>query len=59
MVAQRSTTHGFAISSAAGRSERDLLIASIALAYDLTLVTHNAAELSRVSRLRLEDWVAD
>ena len=28
--------------------ERDLLIASIALACDLTLVTHNAAEFSRV-----------
>lgn len=36
--------------------ERDLLIASIALAQDLTLVTHNAAEFSRVPGLRLEDW---
>ena len=38
--------------------ERDLLIASIALAYDLTLVTHNTAEFSRVPHLRVEDWVA-
>ena len=38
--------------------ERDLLIASIALAYDLTLVTHNAKEFSRVPRLRIEDWAA-
>jgi tRNA(fMet)-specific endonuclease VapC len=38
--------------------ERDLLIASIALAHDLTLVTHNAAEFSRVPRLRVEDWAA-
>ena len=38
--------------------ERDLLIASIALASDLTLVTHNAAEFSRVPKLRLEDWTA-
>jgi tRNA(fMet)-specific endonuclease VapC len=38
--------------------ESDLLIASIALAYDLTLVTHNAAEFSRVPRVRVEDWVA-
>ena len=37
--------------------ERDLLIASIALARDLTLVTHNAAEFSRVPQLRVEDWV--
>ena len=38
--------------------ERDLLIASIALAHDLTLVTHNATEFSRVPRLRVEDWAA-
>jgi tRNA(fMet)-specific endonuclease VapC len=38
--------------------ERDLLIASIALAYDLTLVTHNAKEFSRVPRLRVENWAA-
>lgn len=38
--------------------ERDLLIASIALASDLTLVTHNAAEFSRVPNLRAEDWAA-
>jgi len=36
--------------------DRDLLIAAIALAADLTLVTHNAAEFSRVPRLRVEDW---
>ena len=34
----------------------DLLIASIALANDLTLVTHNIREFSRVGELRLEDW---
>ena len=37
--------------------ERDLLIASIALASDLTLVTH-AAEFSRVPKLRVADWTA-
>lgn len=36
----------------------DLLIASIALAHDLTLVTHNVGEFSRVPRLRIEDWEA-
>jgi tRNA(fMet)-specific endonuclease VapC len=38
--------------------ERDLLIASIALANDLTVITHNAAEFSRVPQLRVEDWAA-
>lgn len=38
--------------------ERDLLIASIALADDLMLVTHNVTEFSRVPRLRVEDWTA-
>ncbi|MDV2998208.1 MAG: tRNA(fMet)-specific endonuclease VapC [Chroococcidiopsis sp. SAG 2025] len=34
----------------------DVQIAAIALAHDLTLVTHNTGEFSRVSGLRLEDW---
>lgn len=34
----------------------DLLIASIAVANNLTLVTHNTAEFSRVTGLRVEDW---
>lgn len=34
----------------------DMLIAAIALANDLTLVTHNTREFSRVEGLRLEDW---
>lgn len=34
----------------------DLMIASIALANKLVLVTHNAAEFARVPGLRLEDW---
>ena len=36
----------------------DLMIASIALAHDLTLVPHNLAEFGRVRRLKLEDWEA-
>jgi tRNA(fMet)-specific endonuclease VapC len=35
-----------------------LLIAAIALANDLTLVTHNTREFGRVARLRIEDWEA-
>ncbi len=34
----------------------DLQIASIALANNLTLVTHNTREFSRVPSLLLEDW---
>ena len=34
----------------------DLLIASIALANGLTLVTHNTREFNRVPGLKLEDW---
>jgi tRNA(fMet)-specific endonuclease VapC len=34
----------------------DLMIAAITLLRDLTLVTHNTAEFSRVVGLKLEDW---
>jgi tRNA(fMet)-specific endonuclease VapC len=34
----------------------DLMIAAIALANDLTLVTHNTSEFSRVPGLRYVDW---
>lgn len=34
----------------------DLQIAAVALANDLTLVTHNTAEFGRIDGLRLEDW---
>ncbi|WP_439638044.1 type II toxin-antitoxin system VapC family toxin [Spirulina sp.] len=34
----------------------DLQIASIALAHDLILVTHNLREFQRVDNLKLEDW---
>src|ERR1017187_857110 len=34
----------------------DLMIASIARAHGLTLVTHNTREFSRVPGLKLEDW---
>ncbi|MCF6262427.1 MAG: type II toxin-antitoxin system VapC family toxin [Xanthomonadales bacterium] len=36
----------------------DLLIASIAKAYDVVLVTHNIKEFSRITGLRLVDWQA-
>jgi tRNA(fMet)-specific endonuclease VapC len=34
----------------------DMMIAAIALRNDLTLVTHNTREFSRVSGLKLDDW---
>lgn len=34
----------------------DLMIAAIARAHDLILVTHNTAEFNRVAGLRVEDW---
>lgn len=37
----------------------DLLLAAIARAHDLVLVTHNVREFSRVAGLRIEDWEAD
>lgn len=35
----------------------DLLIASVALVYDLTLVTHNTADYQNIPGLRLDDWL--
>lgn len=37
----------------------DLQIAAIVLAHDLTLVTHNTREFSRVAGLRIADWERD
>ncbi|KKI97990.1 twitching motility protein PilT [Prochlorothrix hollandica PCC 9006 = CALU 1027] len=36
----------------------DLLIAAIALAHNLTLITHNTREFDRVNGLQYEDWEA-
>jgi tRNA(fMet)-specific endonuclease VapC len=35
----------------------DLLIASVALVHDLTLVTHNTADFQSISGLRLGEWL--
>jgi len=37
-------------------SERDLQIASIAIANGLCVITHNVKEFNRVEKLKLEDW---
>jgi tRNA(fMet)-specific endonuclease VapC len=36
----------------------DLMIAAIALANSLTLVTHNLREFGRIAGLRIDDWEA-
>jgi tRNA(fMet)-specific endonuclease VapC len=38
-------------------SRIDLLIASVALVHNLTLVTHNTADFQHIPGLRLEDWL--
>ena len=40
-----------------GVSPVDLLIASVALVYDLTLVTNNTADFLNIPGLRLVDWL--
>lgn len=39
--------------------EIDLLIASTALLFDLTLVTHNIRDFGHLPGLRVEDWLSD
>jgi tRNA(fMet)-specific endonuclease VapC len=39
-------------------SERDLQIASIAMANNLIVITHNVKEFERISGLIFEDWAA-
>jgi tRNA(fMet)-specific endonuclease VapC len=38
-------------------SRMDLLIASVAMVHDLTLVTHNTADYQSIPGLRLDDWL--
>jgi tRNA(fMet)-specific endonuclease VapC len=47
-------THLASLGTAIGPN--DLMIASIALANSLTLVTHNTIEFRRVPSLQVEDW---
>ncbi|MFP4573997.1 MAG: PIN domain-containing protein, partial [Desulfobacterales bacterium] len=37
-------------------SERDTQIAAVAKANNLTVVTHNVKEFSRIKKLDVEDW---
>jgi len=49
--------HGQLLQRGQTVSRLDLLIAATALAYDLTLVTHNTHDFENVPGLRLEDWL--
>ncbi|MGC8639153.1 MAG: type II toxin-antitoxin system VapC family toxin [Isosphaeraceae bacterium] len=40
------------------RNAVDLMIAAVALAHDLTLVTHNTQHFQNIANLRLDDWLA-
>jgi tRNA(fMet)-specific endonuclease VapC len=35
----------------------DLMIASVALVHNLTLITHNTADYQHIPGLRLDDWL--
>jgi tRNA(fMet)-specific endonuclease VapC len=35
----------------------DMMIASVALVYDLTIVTHNTSDFQAIPGLRLDDWL--
>jgi tRNA(fMet)-specific endonuclease VapC len=39
------------------KGRMDLLIASVALVHNMTLVTHNTADYAQIPGLRLEDWL--
>ncbi len=39
-------------------SRMDLMIGSVALVHNLTLVTHNTADFQNIPNLRLDDWLA-
>ena len=38
-------------------SSMDLMIASVAMVHDLTLVTHNTKDFRNIPGLRIEDWL--
>jgi tRNA(fMet)-specific endonuclease VapC len=51
------TVRGKLLQQGISVSRVDLLIGSVALAHDLTMVTHNTADFQHIPDLRLEDWV--
>jgi tRNA(fMet)-specific endonuclease VapC len=41
-----------------GVSPVDLMIAAVAIAHDLILITHNTSDFQNIPGLRLDDWLA-
>jgi len=58
-----SDCYGLIRADLSGRGQvigpNDLMIAAVAKAHDLTLVTHNTREFVRIPGLRIEDWESD
>jgi tRNA(fMet)-specific endonuclease VapC len=58
VCAQRfGTVRGQLLQVGLSVSRFDMLIASVALVHDLTLVTHNTADFQNIPGLRLDDWL--
>lgn len=56
-VADRAAeTHARLTAAGTKIGPNDLLIAAVALAHGLTLITHNVSEFGRVSGLSIADW---
>jgi tRNA(fMet)-specific endonuclease VapC len=56
-AAEFGRIHGELLRRCQSVSRLDLLIAAVAIAHDLTLVTHNTQDFESVPGLRLEDWL--
>jgi tRNA(fMet)-specific endonuclease VapC len=56
-AAEFGRIHGQLLRRGQSVSRLDLLIAAVALAHDLTLVTHNTQDFQSIPGLRLEDWL--
>jgi len=54
---QFGKTRGSLLQTGVSVPTADLMIASVALVHDLTLVTHNTADFRNIPDLRLDDWL--
>jgi tRNA(fMet)-specific endonuclease VapC len=54
---QFGKSQGALLQQGIGVPVADLMIASVALVHNLTLVTHNTADFQNIPGLRLEDWL--
>ena len=58
ICAQRfGSTQGGLLAQGINAPEVDLMIGSVALVHNLTLVTHNTSDFQSIPGLRLEDWL--